>query len=244
MRLVIWNCNMAFDRKFEALVKLRPDIAIVSECANPDILKLKAPRFTPTDCVWVGENKHKGLSIFAFNGFKLEQTPDYDNSLKYIVPVEVSGPCHFSLLAVWAFVGSAHISGRHDVGAVNKAITHYQHRLSAGNTIMAGDFNNHVKWDKRGNPRNFADIAERLKALGMGSVYHQAKRLNFGEETDHTHYWRDRKEFSPFNCHIDYIFAPTPWLYPTPDFHIGNYADWCGTGLSDHVPLVLEFEIS
>lgn len=234
---------MAFHRKYEALHILRPDVAIVAECASPDILRLKAPDFAAEDCVWVGENTQKGLAVFAFNGFKLERGSDYDGTLKYIVPVDVSGPCHFSLLAVWAFVYGAHVSGRHDVGAVNMAVSHYQHRLKARNTIMAGDFNNHVKWDRRGNPRNFADIAERLEAHGLCSAYHQTMQLRFGEETDHTHYWRDRKELSAFNCHIDYIFAPENWIGSGPDFHIGGYAEWCGNGLSDHVPLVMELNI-
>ena len=30
MRLVAWNCNMALHRKFDALLALRPDVAIIS----------------------------------------------------------------------------------------------------------------------------------------------------------------------------------------------------------------------
>ena len=49
MRLVTWNCNMVFDRKYQALERLRPDIAVIPECANPDILRRKAPLFKPSD---------------------------------------------------------------------------------------------------------------------------------------------------------------------------------------------------
>ena len=38
MRLVAWNCNMALHRKVDALRALRPDVAVISECATPAIL--------------------------------------------------------------------------------------------------------------------------------------------------------------------------------------------------------------
>ena len=33
MRLVAWNCNMALQRKFDAVLSLRPDVAVIAECA-------------------------------------------------------------------------------------------------------------------------------------------------------------------------------------------------------------------
>jgi exodeoxyribonuclease-3 len=98
MKLAIWNCNMAFDRKHPALMNLKPDVAIVLECANLEVLRTKAPDFRPSDAVWVGENKNKGLAVFAFNGFKLNLAPEHDPSLKYILPIEVSDPIEFDLL--------------------------------------------------------------------------------------------------------------------------------------------------
>ncbi len=46
MRLVAWNCAMALHRKFEALLRLRPDVAVIAECAEPGRLaeRLAAPR--------------------------------------------------------------------------------------------------------------------------------------------------------------------------------------------------------
>ena len=35
LRIVSWNCNMALRPKFEALRTLRPDVAIIQECAAP-----------------------------------------------------------------------------------------------------------------------------------------------------------------------------------------------------------------
>jgi hypothetical protein len=42
VRVVAWNCNMALDRKVDALLALQPDIAIVCECAEPERLRSKA----------------------------------------------------------------------------------------------------------------------------------------------------------------------------------------------------------
>src|SRR5262245_9106957 len=35
MRLATWNCSMALHRKFDAMLGLQPDIAIICECAEP-----------------------------------------------------------------------------------------------------------------------------------------------------------------------------------------------------------------
>jgi hypothetical protein len=45
MSIVVWNCNMALQDKYEPLLALGPDIAIVAECANVDLMGKKAPFF-------------------------------------------------------------------------------------------------------------------------------------------------------------------------------------------------------
>lgn len=65
-RLVVWNCNMALHRKWDALRSLGPDLAIVPECARKHAEDRSAQ--TSDLCEWVGENPHKGLGVFGFNG--------------------------------------------------------------------------------------------------------------------------------------------------------------------------------
>jgi hypothetical protein len=48
MRVVAWNCNTAFHRKYRNLLELKPDIAVIPECANVELLSRKAPDFQPT----------------------------------------------------------------------------------------------------------------------------------------------------------------------------------------------------
>ena len=61
---------MALDRKVETLLALKPDIAVVSECAEPGRLRQRgAARWFEGERVCIGRNPHKGLAVFAFNGF-------------------------------------------------------------------------------------------------------------------------------------------------------------------------------
>jgi hypothetical protein len=47
MRIVIWNCNMALHDKYEHLLALAPDIAVIPQCANINVMQEKAPKFSP-----------------------------------------------------------------------------------------------------------------------------------------------------------------------------------------------------
>lgn len=102
MRLVSWNCNMALDRKFSALLSLRPDIAVIPECAKPDILRNKTDLPDDVEIVWIGDNPNKGLGIFGFNGYRVSLHDEQAGCPRYIAPVKVAGKQHFNLLAVWA----------------------------------------------------------------------------------------------------------------------------------------------
>src|SRR3954453_8893270 len=103
IRLSVWNCSMALHNKFEHLLSLKPDVAVIPECAEPDILRKKAPHFEFTDCEWSGINKDKGLGVFSFNGFTLRRHQSWDRSFHIFMPIEVRGPESLNLLALWAF---------------------------------------------------------------------------------------------------------------------------------------------
>ena len=103
MRLVAWNCNMALHRKAKALLRLKPDVAVISECARPDILEMRGSvDWVQAEPIWVGDNPNKGLGVFSFNGYSARLSESYFPTLRYIAPVHISGPVEFNLLAVWA----------------------------------------------------------------------------------------------------------------------------------------------
>jgi endonuclease/exonuclease/phosphatase family metal-dependent hydrolase len=105
--------------------------------------------------------------------------------------------------------------------------------------VVAGDFNNHVYWDKPGWRMNHANEIAALSRLGLISAYHEARDIGAGEETDPTIYWRDRTWDGP-SYHIDYIFMRREWTCGPFRLDVGGFDDWVASGLSDHVPLTLE----
>jgi hypothetical protein len=40
MKIITWNCNMAFRKKADLILAHKPDILIVPECEHPDKLNL------------------------------------------------------------------------------------------------------------------------------------------------------------------------------------------------------------
>lgn len=66
MRIVAWNCNMGLHSKIDKLLSLKPDIAVIPECASPGILREKAALFVPDHCEWIpGSSNQKGLNSRA-----------------------------------------------------------------------------------------------------------------------------------------------------------------------------------
>lgn len=61
MRLVTWNCNGALNRKFDALMALGPDVAVVQECAAPEKLRSQM-RDRIGSLEWVGRLPTKGIA--------------------------------------------------------------------------------------------------------------------------------------------------------------------------------------
>ena len=141
----------------------------------------------------------------------------------------------FDLLAVWSFNQRGGASRRPIPDALNR----YE-RMIADGAVVAGDFNHNVRWD-RGGPRDLRPSLDRLEAHGLRSVYHDAKGEAYGEEREATIYWRDRRADGP-RYHIDYLFEPAAWRGARRAFSAGSYADWIGSGLSDHVPLIADWD--
>lgn len=240
MRLVAWNCAMALHRKAEALLALRPDIAVIAECAEPARLRQRSgAEWIEADPVWVGDRPNKGLGVFCFNGWRATLDAAHSPRLRHIAPVRIDGPARLNLLAVWAQNFSGGVTRKGQIGPLRRALRRYDAFLRAAPSIVAGDFNNNRFWDKPGWRNNHMPAVAALARLGLVSVYHARTGEAQGEESAPTHYWRDRRKDGP-TYHIDYVFAPEAWLDRTRGFEVGAFEEWCGNGLSDHAPLVLD----
>ena len=78
--------------------------------------------------------------------------------------------------------------------------------------------------------------------MGLASAYHDNRGVAQGGESEPTHYWRDRTKDGP-TYHIDYVFVPRQWLPRVRSVEVGGFEDWCGAGLSDHVPIVVDLDL-
>jgi len=235
---------MALHRKFDAMLRLQPDIAVICECAEPKRLQELAGSIgLGADTVWIGDNRNKGLAVFAFNGYAVRLAEPFQPALRYVAPGQVTGPFACNLLAVWAQNGSGGVSRKHQLGPLRRALTKYKAFLAERPTIVAGDFNNNIFWHRPGWRINHANAVATLENLGLASAYHVLRGERQGEETVPTLYWRDRKKDGP-TYHIDYIFLPAPGLGRVRELAIGTFEDWCGSGLSDHVPMVVDITLS
>jgi exodeoxyribonuclease-3 len=238
MRIVVWNCNMAFHRKHQHLLALKPDVAVIPECAAFEVLVAKAPDFQPTSSVWIGDNPRKGLAVFTFGRFTGSLEDDYGTDCPYIAPIKIEGPVAFNLLAVWACHNKKN-SYQARLGPLNRAITAYRSFIQQKPCLVAGDFNDNVLWDKPLRPNKHSLNVEALTTLGLTSAYHYQRGVKQGSELEPTLYWRDRKIDGP-RYHIDYCFVPDEWVKRISWVTVGDFGEWVGSGLSDHVPLVVD----
>lgn len=225
---------MAFQRKYERLLDLEPDVAIIPECAHQELITAHAPKFKPSSFNWTGENKHKGLGVFTFGAFKAARSPKHREAFPYILPLRIDGPRQFNLLAVWACHNREN-SYVYGLGPLRRSISHYHDFIDSGPTIVAGDFNDNVKWDKPNKLNKHVSNVSELAILGLQSAYHYSRGVDQGAEPEPTIYWRNRKVDGP-QYHIDYCFAPNDWMASISSVTLGKFDDWVARGLSDHVP--------
>ncbi len=230
---------MGLGRKVAALATLRPDIAILSEVACPDRLRLQVPELSQLPIVWVGDSPNKGLAVVSFAGDELVLDSSYRPTNQYIAPVHVNGSRSFRLLAVWDHNDRKEGLNRRP-GPLLRALGDSSAFCQNDDLVVTGDFNNNPQWDKPNGPNNMARINQELLKRGLVSLYHHGTGLSFGAEAQGT-YWHHWDRMKPY--HIDYIFVPTAWLKTMVSFDIGSFDDWCAPGLSDHAPLSAEFNL-
>jgi exodeoxyribonuclease III len=98
LRLVTWNCGMAIHKKVEPLLALLPDLAILPECAEPDVIRTRAPTFSFTDCEWSVLQSTKGLGVFSFGGLSMRRHQSWDRAFHLFLPLEIRGSLAPSVL--------------------------------------------------------------------------------------------------------------------------------------------------
>ncbi len=241
MKVITWNCNMAFRKKYKNILSYKPDLLIVPECEHPSNFK---DTFY-SDVVWIGNNNKKGLGVFSFNEFKISLHKSYCEDFKYILPIEVTKNNEkiMNLIAVWAQDNIENPKRRY-IGNIWCALNYYKD-LFKEPVIIAGDFNWNVIWD-RGKSSLYGtltDVINLLKQYGIYSTYHSipdaifGTNAVFGSEKDPTLFLLKNKEKT---YHIDYIFTSQNFINDLESCIIGKHKNWIA--LSDHMPVFAEFK--
>ena len=232
MRVVSWNACMKFREKVKFIAPFEPDIVVVLEAENLERLAGADLSAWPHRH-WVGDIPFKGLLVMSKAAYPLSVFPDYDESLRYILPLRVGGVgADLTLLAAWTQRDARGHYTVDPMGAINRYLGDHD-----GPAILIGDLNSNAMWD--GNHRRavtHTQIVKRLEALGMVSVYHLTKAETQGAETTATHaFRRDRGNL----FHVDYCFASRSLLGPGAAMLVPPVEDWIA--YSDHGPLVFDF---
>ena len=235
LKIITWNCNGAFRKKFNSLLEYQADIHIIQECENPTSSNHKDYEQWATNFLWIGDTKNKGLGVFAKQEITLEKldwTNNFKNhTVKHFLPCKVNND--FDILAVWTHKNNS--PNFSYIGQLWKYIQLNKHNLNEA--VIAGDFNSNSIWDEWDRWWNHTDVVNELKAYGIESIYHKITGEEHGKETKPTLYFQ-KKINRPY--HIDYIFGPEKFTKQTKIFEIGQVDKWLE--LSDHMPIFYEIE--
>lgn len=247
MRLVVWNANMAVHRKLDTVLqRLHPDVLVLCECADEATLSGKYPGNPQwTSMAWAGKvpdppkKPDKGLAVMTFGDYRIAAQQSVHPVMEWVVIADIVGPLPFSLIAVWAMNHRAsNIKAFPESNPQPAAALNTYWSENSGPTILAGDFNHNVSWDP-GMPyaKQHARTLDAAHRAGLVSAYHQHAGEKQGVESSPTLYWRGAGQGT---FHIDYAFIPEAWLPRLRGVSVGSKPDWIDSGLSDHVPLVVD----
>ena len=244
MKLVSWNCNGALRKKIECADALSADVLIVQECEDPE-RSTQAYREWAGDYIWHGLDKNKGIGVFARNGTKVESLKwlgEYSvggkpsksaatwktDELNLFLPFTVNN--EYIVLAVWTKKSDGGVFDY--IGQVWKYLQIHRDQLKGDKTIIAGDFNSNVIWDRKDRWWNHSDVVRELGEIGIVSLYHEQTKEPQGKESRPTLYFRKSLN-RPY--HIDYIFLSKD-LLPRSNIDIGEHNKWLA--VSDHMPVI------
>ncbi len=225
MRIVAWNCFRGpLARKIAALETLSPDVAVLPE--------VPAPSAESEQVLWFPSNASSlGIQVRSSGDYRLKRLKAA-NLPNCVVPIRVSGPVRFNLLAVWTWPAPSYLR------AFTDALAAYSSLLQAGPTVVAGDFNGNPAFDKpRARIKRWSAAFAELQNAGLVSAYHYVNGAAFGRERHATHHFL-RKPERPF--HIDFCFIPGEWANGKLSARVVAGPEW--SRLSDHFPLLVNIK--
>ncbi|WP_116970771.1 endonuclease/exonuclease/phosphatase family protein [Blastomonas sp. UPD001] len=234
MRLVTWNCNGAFRRKYQHLDQFDADVLVIQECEDP-AQSTPDYRDWAGDYAWRGHNRNKGIGIFPRKGQSIEVLDWAQEQGGHFLPVKLDGK--LTVLGVWTLGRKA--SGQYSyIGQFWHYLQLHKHRLGP-DTIICGDLNSNAIWDTNRKTRNHMISVGELAEVGFQSLYHEFSGEAQGSELKPTFYLH-RAETKAY--HIDYVFVRQEALQvASPKITIGETDQWIT--ISDHMPIVADIPL-
>ena len=231
MRLVSWNCNKKFREKFNYISKYNADLYIIQECENPNNFKNTPYGEWAKNSLWIGENPNSGLGIFGNSEIAISKLDWENHFLNYFLPCRINNT--FDLLGVWA--------SKPYIEAMVVYLSFNYHNIN-DKTIILGDFNSNVIWDKQHNIRSHSTLNKLMSEKGLVSAYHHYLNSDFGKEKDPTFYLHKNVN-KPY--HIDYCYCKPEIIE---NFQIDIFGDWDTNKkllgfISDHVPIIIDVDV-
>jgi exonuclease III len=234
MKIVTWNCNGAFRNKFLEIARLDADVYIIQECENPKHSKDEYLKWAE-NFLWIGENKHKGLGVFAKPSIQLTELNWQTNGLQLFLPVNVNNL--FNLVAVWTKYANSP-TFRY-IGQLWKYLELHKMKMSATQTVLCGDFNSNKIWDVWDRWWNHSDVVRELASINMVSLYHLVMREEQGTESIPT-FFHQHNIKKPY--HIDFVFCSRELFNLDSNvLTVGNHNEWLT--FSDHVPIIFTIAV-
>lgn len=230
MKIVTWNCNGAFRKKFDSLSNKNVDIYVIQECEDPARCTDQAYKSWAENYLWLGNNKNSGLGVFAAKNISLKFLDWEPAGLELFIPLIIND--EFTMLAVWT--KQANSPTFQYIGQLWKYLQAHQTKLHHSKSIICGDFNSNACWDKWDRWWNHSDVVKNLAKLDIHSIYHHINNMEQGKENEPTFYMHRNIQK---NYHIDYAFASSN-LLASANLAIGSPNEWLA--LSDHMPILFE----
>ena len=230
MKIISWNCNGAFRKKYHLLEALNADLLIIQECEDPSRSSKEFLSWAGENYLWTGNDKNKGIGVFAKSHLQLEALDWESGNLELFLPFSINKEYH--LIGVWT--KQAKSPTFKYIGQFWKYLQLHKDKLRKANqTIIIGDFNSNSIWDVWDRWWNHSDVVKELADMSIESAYHLTTSEKQGEEKTPTLYLHRRID-RPY--HIDYAFLSRDILLDV-SLKIGSKDEWLEH--SDHMPLIL-----
>ena len=227
MKIVSWNCNGGFRKKYMDLFNAYPDadVFMIQECENPDFYNNREFKALFQKGFHVGTPDFwmKGIGVFAPKGNSLRRT-----KCKYGNPLHMLGYAFFDvdncykMLAVWPH--GKYVEEMIDFFHLNESLF-TNDLLVMGDTNSCSVFNNHHPKNK-----NHDVLVDLLNQKGLVDAYNYSMGEAEGEETIPTFYLQRKKE-KPY--HLDRCFIAPGRIT---SFKVAENHDYW-LSLSDHIPI-------